>query len=92
MKQRIISSIIFIAAMTTILSYILYRSRGIFIPAVGAFSLSVVMLTLIYTTYQRYKEGKINKGHWKNVLIFGLLAAGINIIAGVSQLITFFAK
>lgn len=92
MKDKIIRIIGIIAAIITIISSAMFFVKNIMIPAVGPFSLAVVMLSLIYSSKQQYKEGKISKDYWRVILIMGLVAFIGNIIAGISQISLAIAK
>ncbi|MBS4538394.1 hypothetical protein GOQ27_07950 [Clostridium sp. D2Q-11] len=88
--KKIIRIIGIIAAVITISNSLIFLIKDIYIPALGPFSLGIVMLSIIYSNKQRYNQGSIKKGQWRFTLIVGLIAVTLNIAAGTSQLIVAF--
>jgi hypothetical protein len=87
MKNKIISFIGLIAAFIAIITSVIYFVRGIAIPGLAPFSLSILMIILVYNTRQRYNDGKVNKTHWSNILIIGTSAGVLNGIVAILQLV-----
>lgn len=87
MNRRIIKVITFIAAVITILTSMLYLTSKIMIPALAPFSLSIVMLGVVYSAKEQLNEGKIKKDYLRITYVLGLIAFAANIIAGIAQII-----
>ena len=86
MKLKIIRIITLVAAGITIGTSLLYLISGIMIPALGPFSLSLVMYTLIYTAKEQYKVGGVKKGYWNFMKYVGGIGVIANLIAGAAQI------
>lgn len=76
-----------VAAIITITTSLLYLIFDIMIPGLGPFSLSLVMLSLIYSAREQYKKGKVKLSYWRFMLYVGGLGFVANLIAAASQLI-----
>jgi hypothetical protein len=86
-KQKVFEAIVIIASITVIVSSVLYLAKGVMIPALGPFSLAVVMLGLVYSAKKQLDEGKVTVKYWRFMLCIGLIAGTANIIAGIGQLL-----
>ncbi|SET18055.1 hypothetical protein SAMN05660297_01631 [Natronincola peptidivorans] len=86
MKHKVINIVTMIAAIITIVTSVLYLAKEIMIPGLSPFSLAVVMLGLVYNTKIQFDEGEASKGRWRFTLYLGLIAAIMNIAAGISQI------
>ena len=85
MKDKIMRYIGYIAAVITIGSSVAYFVTGKSIPGLTPFALTILMISLAYSSFQRYKtEGnKMQRG----TFIIALVAAGLNVLAGTMQII-----
>lgn len=92
MKHKIIRITGLIASVITIIASVMYLVKKIMIPALAPFSLSIVMFSLVYSTWQLFSEGKVSRAHWTITLIIGLIAGIANIIAGISQIMVVIVK
>lgn len=86
MNHKIVRSIGIVASVITIAASVVYLVKKVMIPALAPFSLTIVMFSLVYSTWEKFREGNVSRAYWINVLIFGSIACILNIIAGISQI------
>lgn len=75
-----------VAAIITITTSLLYLIFKIMIPGLGPLSLSIVMLSLVYSAREQHKSGKVKLSYWRFMLYVGGLGVVANLIAGISQI------
>ncbi|GAA0116653.1 hypothetical protein [Clostridium senegalense] len=89
MKYKTAVIIQCIISIFSILVGIIYFTRDIKVPGLIPGLMSVLMLSLIYTSKQQLNSGKINKKYWILILCTCLLAAIFNIVVCIEQIINF---
>jgi hypothetical protein len=77
-----------LSAIVVIVTSVLYLVKRIMIPGLSPIALSLVMVSLMYTTKISYDQGKVPKSNWRVILAMTALAIVMNIIAGVSQFLS----
>lgn len=86
MNYKIVRNIGVIACIICISTSIMYFITRVNIPGLTPFSLSVLMLSLVYSTKQQFDEGKVSKEHLRFIRCAGTLAGVANLIVGILQI------
>ncbi|NEU05490.1 hypothetical protein [Clostridium senegalense] len=89
MKYKTAVIIQCIISIFSILVCIVYFTRDIKVPGLIPGLMSVLMLSLIYTSKQQFNSGKISKKYWMLILCTCSLAAIFNIVVCIEQIIVF---
>ncbi|NEU05489.1 hypothetical protein [Clostridium senegalense] len=88
MKSKVISVIQWIIYIVTIVTVVAYFLKKVIIPGLIPFLISILMLSLIYTSRKRFNNGEISKNYYIGTISVEIIAFIIYMIICISEIIS----